>query len=653
MFRSSDAVHLLVVKKSSTFHVFSASYDLEKRTLRPMSNYTKITLEDFQAKLGSAGTELSSVSLGGRVISCSDEFFADASNLVKVGPALSMKGQFGPQGALFDGWESKRHNPTYDWAIIKLGAPGYLIGFDIDTANFNGNEAPQASIEALFSTGGDPGAKDEKWKEVLPRVDLGPSSRHLFKIDQTTESYTHLKLNMYPDGGIARFRAYGLVAPVFSSTSDYIDLAHVLSGGRVVFTSDQHFGVGPNLLLPGRGKDMGDGWETKRSRVPGHKDWAIIKLGASGYLQEVEIDTAHFKGNFPESCDLYATNTDQDLPSEDDFWNPILARRKLRAHHQHVFELENTEQVYTHVRLTIYPDGGVKRVRLIGRRAEDSSESSSARKNTPTAVAQVPEQAPSTSVNSGNHHYVSSAELAAMNDLSGNGTEPPTPSALPGSVTKHVSAVKGGVITITAMPLTHEAYAAYGDVIQAYSPTTSAPAQVKVTSANQGSAHKFHRLSPIVSSYPADVASQAVTAISVFRSTPVGAKLGEDWPVKLLERHPHTSQAFVPMGTGGGLNTTGTSRLDGPGRAYLVIVALNGGDDKPDLSTLRAFVATTAQGVSYSQGVWHHPMISLESAIDFACIETQIGDVGNQLDCEILELEPAGLAVPIVKVPVM
>ncbi|KAG9005240.1 Allantoicase [Tulasnella sp. JGI-2019a] len=592
MFRSSDAVHLLVVKKSSTFHVFSASYDLEKRTLRPMSNYTKITLEDFQAKLGSAGTELSSVSLGGRVISCSDEFFADASNLVKVGPALSMKGQFGPQGALFDGWESKRHNPTYDWAIIKLGAPGYLIGFDIDTANFNGNEAPQASIEALFSTGGDPGAKDEKWKEVLPRVDLGPSSRHLFKIDQITESYTHLKLNMYPDGGI-------------------------------------------------------------RSRVPGHKDWAIIKLGAPGYLQEVEIDTAHFKGNFPESCDLYATNTDQDLPSEDDFWNPILARRKLRAHHQHVFELENTEQVYTHVRLTIYPDGGVKRVRLIGRRAEDSSESSSARKNTPTAVAQVPEQAPSTSVNSGNHHYVSSAELAAMNDLSGNGTEPPTPSALPGSVTKHVSAVKGGVITITAMPLTHEAYAAYGDVIQAYSPTTSAPAQVKVTSANQGSAHKFHRLSPIVSSYPADVASQAVTAISVFRSTPVGAKLGEDWPVKLLERHPHTSQAFVPMGTGGGLNTTGTSRLDGPGRAYLVIVALNGGDDKPDLSTLRAFVATTAQGVSYSQGVWHHPMISLESAIDFACIETQIGDVGNQLDCEILELEPAGLAVPIVKVPVM
>ncbi|KAG8887580.1 Allantoicase [Tulasnella sp. 332] len=584
-----------------------------------MSPYTKISFEDFQTKLGSAGTEISSVSLGGKVISCSDEFFADASNLLKVEPALSMKGQFGPKGALFDGWESKRHNPTYDWVIIKLGAPGHIIGFDIDTANFNGNEAPQASVEALFSNGGDhPREKDDKWKEVLQRVDLGPSSRHLFKIEKTVDSYTHVKLNMYPDGGIARFRVYGIVAPAFPSTSEYLDLAHVLSGGRVVFTSDQHFGVGPNLLLPGRGKDMGDGWETKRSRVPGHKDWAIIRLGAPGYLQEVEIDTAHFKGNFPESCDLFATETSDDLPSEDAFWTPILARRKLQAHRQHVFELENSEQVHTHVRLTIYPDGGVKRVRVIGRRAEDPSTSPAIQNPAPTAVVQTPTQnSPTATTVNGSPHYVPISELAAVNGLSGAGTEPSTVGAPPKPTTTNEAqpphSTAEGPITITAVALTHEVYAAYGDVIQAYSPTTSGPSQVGITSANQGSAHKFHRLSPIVSSYPPNVSSHAIPAISVFRSTPVGAKLGEDWPVRLLERHSHTSQAFVPMGTGGDLDTPHAGRLEKTGRAYLVIVAHN--DDKPDLSSLRAFVATTAQGISYFQGIWQGIRISLLNAM--------------------------------------
>lgn len=164
------------------------------------------------------------------------------------------------------------------------------------------------------------------------------------------------------------------------------------------------------------------------------------------------------------------------------------------------------------------------------------------------------------------HHYVSSAELALANELSGNGTEPPTPSApLP---SKSIQPV------LRAVPLSQDAYAPYGDVIQAYVPTSSAPASVRVTSANQGSAYKFHRLARIVSSYPST--ASAVPAISVFRSTPVGATPGQDWPVKILERHPHTNQTFIPMGTGGDLGTMNGARLEKPGRAYLAIVALNG-----------------------------------------------------------------------------
>ncbi|KAG8900342.1 Allantoicase [Tulasnella sp. 408] len=373
-----------------------------------MAKYHVIDFEDFQTKLGAAGTELSSVALGGKVVAVSDDFFADVTNLIKVEPSQSLKGQFGPNGALFDGWESRRHNPTFDWCIIKLGTPGHIIGFDIDTAHFNGNEAPQASVEALFMSEGDPTQTDERWEELLPKVNLGPSSRHLYGIEKTPRSYTHVKLNMYPDGGIGRFRVYGEVSPIFPEASKAIDLAHVFSGGRVVYVSNQHFGIGPNLLLPGRGKDMGDGWETRRSRLPGHKDFVVIRLGAPGVLEEVEIDTAHFKGNFPESCELQATRTGSTIPHDDVTWTTILSRTKLGPHRRHFFQLENVlGQIYTHVRLTIYPgeysvkalgsmmglthrparaDGGIKRIRVIGRRAEAHKESAEVEAHEPTTT---------------------------------------------------------------------------------------------------------------------------------------------------------------------------------------------------------------------------------------------------------------------------
>ncbi|KAF8894031.1 allantoicase [Infundibulicybe gibba] len=535
----------------------------------------QIPLSEFENTFART-TELSSCALGGQVVGVSDDFFAEAFHLLLVEPAPSLKGQFGPNGALFSGWESRRHNPAYDWCIIKLGTSGLIVGFDIDTAHFNGNEAPQVSVDALFSSSPEEPKNDNaRWTEILPKANLGPSSRHLFKIPQTS-SFSHVKLNMYPDGGIARFRVYGLVVPVHpTNLQATFDLAHVFAGGRVEFTSDQHFGVGSNLILPGRGKDMGDGWETKRSRRKDHKDWAIIRLGAPGVLEHAEIDTAHFKGNFPESCELHALYSLSDIDwqashEDDQDWLTILPRSKLGPHRQHYFQLENVEgKIFTHVKVTIHPDGGIKRIRINGRKA---------------------------TTNSTNSASMSEGNLA-------------TPTLIP------------------ILPLTPEAFAPFGQVIQAYEDHAAAPKGIRITPANGGTASKFHKLSLLTSSYP--VESGATSGISVYRCNPVEVGTDGTLGVQVLERHPFTNQAFIPTGR------------DQENLAYLVVVVKNGRDDRPDMQTLRAFVANASQGVVYEKGIWHQPMTVLGKVTDFACVETQIGDGGKE-DCEILELDPAG-----------
>lgn len=567
-----------------------------------LDSYQTVTLDKF-AESFSTFIELSSVALDGRVISVSDDFFAEAFHLLLVEPAPSLKGQFGPKGALFSGWESRRHNPAYDWCIIKLGTSGSISGFDIDTSHFSGNEAPQASVQGLYSVDHEPDENDPAWREILPRVDLGPNSRHLFSIP-ATECINYVKLNMYPDGGIARFRAYGLVAPVFpADASIQFDLAHVLAGGRVVFTSDQHFGVGSNLILPGRGKDMGDGWETRRSRQKGHKDWVVIRLGTPGHLTSVEVDTAHFKGNFPESCEIHALESSELIPLDtDDAWTLILPRTKLGPHKQHYFALENVEgKVYTHVKLTIYPDGGVKRLRIFGTRVSTAD--------------------------------ITGDELTAPGALDPM-AEATTAVSAPVPTVSNADGAPRRVLPV--LPLTAEAFAPFGRVVQAYADPHGAPRSIKTTGANQGSATKFHKVSLIEACYPEG--SGATAGLSVYRCLPISAKQGDAFTVRLLERHIYTNQAFIPMS--GAPSTQGWGAEDAlqeHGKAYLVIVALNGEDDKPDLSTLRAFVANGGQGIVYDTGIWHHPMAVLERPMDLTCVETQIGD-GSKADCEIVEL---------------
>ncbi|KAJ7076315.1 galactose-binding domain-like protein [Mycena belliarum] len=551
----------------------------------------QVPLDAFATEFSST-TELSSVALGGRVVSVSDDFFAEAFHLLLVEPAQSLKGQFGPKGALYSGWESRRHNSSHDWCIIQLGTSGFVSGFDIDTSHFNGNEAPHVSVDLLSGLESEiPTKEDARWVEVLPKEAMLPNSRHLFRVAETS-GVNFVKLNMYPDGGIARFRVYGRVNPVHpQDVTEPFDLAHVFAGGRVEFTSDQHFGVGSNLILPGRGKDMGDGWETKRSREPGHKDWAIIKLGAPGALEQAEIDTAHFKGNFPESCEIHAVSIPGDVDwtstkGEGYDWVSILPRTKLGPHRQHYFQMENVQgKLFTHVKVTIHPDGGIKRVRIIGSRGRGN-----------TLHTRTQEQAETLEV---------SAAVVAPH----------------------------GAICIPVLPLTPEAFAPFGQVIQAYDDHNAVPKGTKITPANQGSASKFHKLSLLASSYPSE--ARATAGLSVYRCKPLEEiATNGTAEVRVMERHPFTNQAFIPMGRGAG------EGLSDPGSAYLVVVAKNATDGQPDLNTARAFVANASQGIVYNTAVWHQPMTVLGKPLDFTCVETQVGD-GGSADCEIIELESA------------
>ncbi|KAI0256289.1 Allantoicase [Lactifluus subvellereus] len=577
-----------------------------------MPPYESVLSDNSSQNPFTTDIELSSASLGGSVVSVSDQFFAEASRLLLPEPAQCLKGQFGPNGALFDGWETRRHNHDFDWVIIKLGTTGTIKGFDIDTSHFNGNEAPGASVQVLHITEGRelPEVHDARWTEVLPRVGLGPSARHFFTIPET-RAVNYVKLNSYPDGGIARFRVYGNVVPVLpESPSDLFDMAHVFAGGRVIFTSDQHFGVGPNLILPGRGKDMSDGWETKRSRQPAHKDWAIIKLGSPGYLSHVVIDTAHYKGNFPQYCELHAIYSDSDIPphseshtppstcypssekeaptNKEDGWTLVLPQVHLGPHREHYFQVDSAGKgAFTHVRLTIFPDGGVKRVRVFGSKVSASDE-------------QVP-------IHNFEDIYPSDMTL--------------------GDVT--VEEIRPSRRQVPALPLTPEAFAPFGQVIQSYVDIASAPRSVKVTPANFGTSTKYHKLSLLESSYPDELG--ATTGISVYRCQPAEVVMNgttREVTLNALERHPYTNQAFLPMG-------------QDKDSIYLVVVAKNGPDDRPDIGNLRAFIVRADQGIVYNKGVWHQPMTVLDRPMDLACVETQIGN-GEAADCEVIDLRQQG-----------
>lgn len=337
---------------------------------------------NLDAAAFSGSIDLAQEKLGGRALLCSDDFFAEKENLLKPGRGIFIPDKYTEQGKWMDGWESRRKRvPGYDWCIIKLGVPGVIRGVDIDTNNFLGNHPPYASVDGLCI---DDDVKDSvladsnKWVEILPRVPLKQGSQNIFAV-ASEERWTHLRLNIFPDGGVARFKVYGAPAPNWEKVGpdQTLDLAAIENGGLVVAANDMFFGSKDNLIMPGRGVNMGDGWETRRRRGPGH-DWVIVQLGNAGSIKKIEVDTCHYKGNYPDVCWMDATNSpgaNIDILTWPDFeWTEVLPKTKLKADTRHYYEKEILASgPWTHVRLNIAPDGGISRLRVHGIAVKNNS----------------------------------------------------------------------------------------------------------------------------------------------------------------------------------------------------------------------------------------------------------------------------------------
>ena len=342
------------------------------------SKYPQIPDESIDNRLSSKYIDLLSERLGGSVIACSDEWFAESHNLIKPGRGVYKEGHFVSTGQWMDGWETRRsfgrkeHKSKaehLDWCILRLGIPGVIGGFDIDTNHFRGNAPQYASVEAT-SVKNDVDTST-KWTTILPKSPLRSDRQNLFDCDNS-HRWTHVRLKIFPDGGVARFRVYGTasVNPDHYVDGELVELSSVFNGGLGISASDSFFSSPSNLIMPGRGTNMGDGWETKRRR-DAFNDWAIIKFGITGSILKVIVDTNHFKGNYPDCMSLEAVflEPEQELTAETE-WQTVISKRPIFAHRQHVFikEIETSPvHEFSHVRVNIFPDGGLSRVKIIGK----------------------------------------------------------------------------------------------------------------------------------------------------------------------------------------------------------------------------------------------------------------------------------------------
>jgi allantoicase len=305
--------------------------------------------------------DLAARSLGGSVVWANDEFFAERENLIRPEPPAYQAASFGHKGQVYDGWETRRRrSPGIDEAVIRLGAPGVVRGVVVDTAWFKGNYPPEISVEGAVVEGY-PSAnalRDEAgWVTLVPRSPVNGDSENEFAVSDDRR-WTHVKLTLYPDGGVARLRVHGEARPdpQFLRHGP-VDLAAAVNGARVTGCSNMFYGSPAKMLAPGLARCMGDGWETARRRDDGN-DWAEIALAGEGVVRVAELDTSYFLGNAPGAASLRGLGADGQ-------WFPLLPRTELQPDTVHRFVIGD-EVPITRARLDIFPDGGMARLRLWG-----------------------------------------------------------------------------------------------------------------------------------------------------------------------------------------------------------------------------------------------------------------------------------------------
>ena len=323
--------------------------------------------------------DVASSSFGTKVVYCSDEFFADSGRMLQSSEPVWIEGKYDINGKWMDGWESRRRRDgKNDFCFIRLGAESIINNFNIDTTHFTGNFAPGISVQGCSVPGGTTddlvvdGTAVTEWFDLVTKESLEGDSKNLFN-SASSKPITHLKITLLPDGGIARFRAYG---EIWVDEKKYeINGTNVISkesGAKAIFANDEHFGSLSNVLEKHEPLSMADGWETRRRRKPGN-DWGIIALSKPATAEEVVVDTKFFKGNFPDTFSISTSNSpdedDKTLKENSKTWNKLIEGKKLKINQMHVFKGSDIlhNDVFTHIRVDIYPDGGIARLKLIGK----------------------------------------------------------------------------------------------------------------------------------------------------------------------------------------------------------------------------------------------------------------------------------------------
>jgi allantoicase len=325
--------------------------------------------------------DLASKAIGGRVVYANDELFADRRHLISPEASVWQPGTYGPDGKIYDGWETRRrrdrHDGDHDHAIVRLGAPGIIRSVVVDTAHFRGNYPPYASIEGTAGEG-HPIAEslpESAWTTLVTKSALKGDSPNAFDV-VSDQRWTHVRLSIYPDGGVARLRVLGDVVADPRNLTGTVDLAGLVHGGRVVGCSDMFYSSAGNLIRPGDTQSIAEGWETARRRDGGH-DWVLFALAGAGRIRRAEIDTSHFTGNAPGEARLVGIDARASAMEDEGAWKELLPRTPLRPDTLHRFRI-GSESV-THVRMEVFPDGGMSRVRFFGELDDSALEGLAAR----------------------------------------------------------------------------------------------------------------------------------------------------------------------------------------------------------------------------------------------------------------------------------